>query len=67
MEILFSVLSAFTNNILTKPEFFVGIIVLIGYILLGKPWYESLSGFIKATVGYMILNVGAGEIGRAHV
>ena len=62
MEILFSVLSAFTNNILTKPEFFVGIIVLIGYILLGKPWYESLSGFIKATVGYMILNVGAGGL-----
>lgn len=49
----------FLNNILTQPEFFVGLIVLIGYILLKKPIYESIAGFIKATVGYMLLNVGA--------
>ena len=62
MEILMNIFTFFTNNILTKPEFFVGLIVLIGYILLGKPWYDSFSGFIKATVGYMILNVGAGGL-----
>lgn len=62
MEILLNIITFFTNNILVKPEFFIGIIVLIGYILLGKPWYESFSGFIKATVGYMILNVGAGGL-----
>lgn len=62
MHIILNIFSFFTNNILTKPEFFIGLIVLIGYILLDKPWYESLSGFIKATVGYMILNVGAGGL-----
>lgn len=62
MNIILNIFSFFTNNILTKPEFFIGLIVLIGYILLDKPWYESLSGFIKATVGYMILNVGAGGL-----
>lgn len=62
MEFFLSILEWFTNNILTKPEFFIGIIVLVGYMLLEKPWYESLSGFIKATVGYMILNVGAGGL-----
>nr|WP_311771937.1 PTS ascorbate transporter subunit IIC [Listeria booriae] len=49
----------FANNILQKPEFFVGIIVFIGYVLLRKPIYECFAGFVKATVGYIILNVGA--------
>lgn len=52
----------FANNILTKPEFFIGILVFIGYLLLGRPVYQAFSGFIKATVGYMILNVGAGGL-----
>ncbi|MGL5254190.1 MAG: PTS ascorbate transporter subunit IIC [Brevinema sp.] len=62
MEVLNTIWLWFANNILTKPEFFVGFIVLIGYMLLGKPFYESVGGFIKATVGYMILNVGAGGL-----
>lgn len=49
----------FANNILTKPHFFVGLLVFIGYLFLGKKIYEAFGGFIKATVGYMILNVGA--------
>ena len=32
---------------------------MIGYALLGKKWYEVLAGFIKASVGYMILSVGS--------
>ena len=61
MEILNTVFTFVSNNILTKAEFFVGLIVLVGYILLGRKWYETLAGFLKAVVGYMILN----EIGRA--
>ena len=52
----------FASNILTQPAYFIGLIVLIGYILLKKPWYDSLAGFIKATVGYMILAVGSGGL-----
>ncbi len=59
MEILQKILEMFVNNILVKPEFFVGIMVFVGYVLLKKPIYESFAGFVKATVGYMILNVGA--------
>lgn len=62
MDYLISAFTWFTNNILAKPEFFVGIIVLLGYALLGKKWYECIAGFIKATVGYMILNIGAGGL-----
>ena len=62
MEIVLSIWSFFQNNILTKPAFFVGLIVFVGYILLKKPVYDALAGFIKATVGYMILNVAAGGL-----
>lgn len=62
LQFLLSIWAFFQNNILTKPAFFVGFIVLIGYLLLRKPFYEALAGFIKATVGYMILNVAAGGL-----
>jgi len=62
MEFVISLWAFFQNNILTKPEFFVGLIVLLGYLLLKRPFYEAFAGFIKATVGYMILNVAAGGL-----
>ncbi|MGL4561689.1 MAG: PTS ascorbate transporter subunit IIC [Brevinema sp.] len=62
MEWLINIFTFFTNNILTKPEFFVGLIVLVGYILLERSWYDTLGGVIKAIVGYMILNIGAGGL-----
>ncbi|MGY3724712.1 PTS system IIC component, L-Asc family [Granulicatella balaenopterae] len=62
MEFLLTVWKFFETNILTNPAFFVGFLVLIGYMLLGKKWYDSLAGFIKAVVGYLILNVAAGGL-----
>ncbi len=62
MDFLITVWKYFMDNILTQPNFFIGFIVLVGYVLLRKPWYESLSGFLKATVGYMILQVGSGGL-----
>lgn len=62
MEVISSVLNWFSSNILQNPAFFVGLLVLIGYALLKKPAHEVFSGFVKATVGYMLLNVGAGGL-----
>ncbi|VBB09834.1 phosphotransferase system sugar-specific permease component [Lucifera butyrica] len=53
---------AFGNNIMVKPEFVIGLLVFIGYMLLGKPVYEAFGGFIKAAVGMMIWSVGAGGL-----
>lgn len=50
------------NNILTKPHFLIGLIVFVGYALQKRTWYESLAGFIKASVGYLILTVGSGGL-----
>ncbi len=62
MNIILKIWEFFQINILTQPAFFVGFLVFIGYVLLKKPLYESLAGFIKATVGYLILNVAAGGL-----
>lgn len=62
MDFLVSIWSYFVNNFLTQPAYFIGLIVFVGYALLRKPFYECFSGFIKATVGYMILAVGSGGL-----
>lgn len=49
----------FATNVLQQPAYMIGFIVLLGYLLERKPWYECVSGFLKATVGYLILNVGS--------
>ena len=62
MDFLRSVWMFFQTNILTQPAFFVGFLVLIGSILLKKSWYQCYASFVKATVGYLILNVGSGGL-----
>lgn len=59
MEILMTIWAYFATNVLQKPAFMIGLIVMIGYILLGKTWYDVLAGVIKAIVGYLILTVGS--------
>jgi PTS system ascorbate-specific IIC component len=62
MSVLLKIWSYFATNILQQPAFMIGFIVIIGYILLRKPWYDVLSGGIKAIAGYMILAVGSGGL-----
>ncbi|WP_068267840.1 PTS ascorbate transporter subunit IIC [Caviibacter abscessus] len=62
MNILSIVWTFFYSNILTKPAFFIGFMVLIGYLLLKKSWYETLGGTLKAIIGYFILSVGSGGL-----
>lgn len=59
MDILMGIWTWFANNILTQPAYFIGLIVVLGYALLRKPWYDILAGFVKAVIGYQILAVGS--------
>lgn len=59
MNILMTVWDYFATNVLQQPAFMIGLIVIIGYVLLKKPWYDVLAGAIKAIVGYLILTVGS--------
>ena len=62
MDILMKIWSYFAVNVLQQPAFMIGLIVMIGYILLRKSWYDVLTGVIKAIVGYLILSVGSGGL-----
>ncbi|WP_430597449.1 PTS ascorbate transporter subunit IIC [Enterococcus sp. AZ177] len=62
VDFLMGIWDYFAANILTQPAFLIGFIVLLGYVLLKKPLYESIAGFLKATVGYLILTVGSGGL-----
>lgn len=62
MNFLYGIWVWFATNILTQPAYFIGLLVFIGYVLLKKPLYESFAGFVKATVGFLILSVGSGGL-----
>ncbi len=62
MDILINAWTYFSTNILQQPAFMIGLIVMLGYVLLKKSWYDVLAGVIKAIVGYMILAVGSGGL-----
>lgn len=59
MNVILKVFTAIFYNILSKPDFFMGLLVFIGYLLLKKKVLEAFSGALKATIGYMILQIGA--------
>ena len=59
MAIIIDIFTSLFYNILAKPEFFLAILVFLGYLLLKKSFLESLSGALKATIGYMILQIGS--------
>lgn len=65
MDILMGVWTWIASNIITQPAYFIGLIVVLGYALLKKPWYEILAGFIKAVIGYQILMVGSSGLTTA--
>lgn len=62
MEVLNSIWELFFYNVMSRPAIFMGVIVIVGYILLKRKWYEVIAGFIKASVGYMILQLGASSM-----
>jgi PTS system ascorbate-specific IIC component len=37
----------------------VGFLTLLGYCLMGKKWYDTLAGTLKAIIGMLILNAGS--------
>ena len=49
MNILMNIWSYFATNILQQPAFMIGLIVMLGYILLKKPWYDVLAGVIRGS------------------
>ncbi|MGP1348238.1 MAG: PTS ascorbate transporter subunit IIC [Stomatobaculum sp.] len=62
MNLLFAVWNFFATYILQKAPYMVGFLTLLGYCLMGKKWYDTLAGTLKAIIGMLILNAGSGGL-----
>ncbi|MDO5702797.1 MAG: PTS ascorbate transporter subunit IIC [Lachnospiraceae bacterium] len=62
MGILMSIWTFFATYILQKAPYMVGFLTLLGYCLMGKKWYDTLAGTLKAIIGMLILNAGSGGL-----
>jgi len=62
MDFIVNVFLEFVNKFLGQAPLLIGTVVFLGYLLLGKKIYEALAGFIKAYVGFKILQVGTGGL-----
>ncbi|MFP4462137.1 MAG: PTS transporter subunit IIC, partial [Thermotogota bacterium] len=62
METFSNIIFDFFDKFLGQAPLLLGTVVLLGYLLLKKPWYDALAGFIKTYVGFRILQVGTGGL-----
>lgn len=62
MGVLSTIWSFFATYILQKPPYMVGFLTFLGYCLMGKKWYDTLAGTLKAIIGMLILSAGSGGL-----
>ena len=62
LDILKSIWDFFATYVLQKAPYMVGFLTLLGYTLMGKKWYDTLGGTLKAIIGMLILNAGSGGL-----
>jgi PTS system ascorbate-specific IIC component len=59
LNILSAIWTFFATYVLQKAPYMVGFLTLLGYCLMGKKWYDTLAGTLKAIIGMLILNAGS--------
>lgn len=59
MDALISAIKWTLTNVFGNVSIFMGLLVFVGLLVTGKKFYEAFSGFIKATVGYMVFSVAS--------
>jgi PTS system ascorbate-specific IIC component len=59
VEIVNAIVKFLVDEIFSKPAYLVGLMTAVGLIALRKPASQVIGGTIKATMGFLILVVGA--------
>ncbi|OEU91942.1 PTS ascorbate transporter subunit IIC [Streptomyces abyssalis] len=59
---LISTAEFLVNEILSQPPYLIGLITAVGLIALKKPAGQVVGGAIKATLGFLLINAGAGLV-----
>jgi PTS system ascorbate-specific IIC component len=62
MNWLVSIAEFLVNEILAVPAFLIGIITAVGLIALRKSTGQVIGGALKATLGFLLINAGAGLV-----
>lgn len=50
------------NNFLGVTAILIGLLTLLGYLILGRRFSESIIGAIKSAIGVLILSIGSGAL-----
>lgn len=59
---MISVAQWLANNLFGQPAILIGLIVLLGLVVQKKSFSQTVSGTLKAIVGFLIIGIGAGAI-----
>ncbi|WP_181768418.1 PTS ascorbate transporter subunit IIC, partial [Streptomyces albidus (ex Kaewkla and Franco 2022)] len=59
---LIAIAEFLVNEILSQPAFLIGIITAVGLVALRKTAGQITGGAIKATLGFLLINAGAGLV-----
>ncbi|MFG3254723.1 PTS ascorbate transporter subunit IIC [Streptomyces sp. NPDC048172] len=62
MDVLVTIAKFLVNEILSVPAYLIGLITAAGLIALRKSTGQILGGAIKATLGFLLINAGAGLV-----
>ncbi|WP_173873763.1 PTS ascorbate transporter subunit IIC, partial [Streptomyces albus] len=62
MDWLVTTATFLVNEILSVPAYLIGLITAAGLIALKKPAGQIAGGAIKATLGFLLINAGAGSV-----
>jgi len=62
-----TIINWIATNIFGNPGFFLGLIVMTGLLLQGKTASQTAQGTIKAIIGFLIINLGAGAVVEALI
>lgn len=62
MDVILSIAQFLVNEILAVPAFLIGIITAVGMAALGKSAGQVAGSAIKATLGFLLINAGAGLV-----
>jgi PTS system ascorbate-specific IIC component len=59
MQVIVAIIKFFVDEIFSKPYYLVGLMTAVGLVALRRPWSQVIGGTVKATMGFLILVVGA--------
>ncbi|WAM08131.1 PTS transporter subunit IIC [Mycoplasmopsis cynos] len=59
---LFLLNKVYLDNFFKLPAVLLGSLTFIGYLVIGRGLRESIIGFLKTVIGFILLQIGSGTL-----